>query len=80
MTTEMQDEPTITNEYLEKLPENLIRAMRVLLAMSVEDRAELLKINELVGGASDEARRQLRNVIINVQTGPWGDTCPYCGR
>jgi hypothetical protein len=80
MTTEMHQNATITNEYVSELPKNVIRAIRVLLALSPEERAELFKLHELVGSSSDEMRRQLREVIINVKTGPWGDGCPFCGK
>jgi hypothetical protein len=80
MNTQIRQAPKTADDYLEHLPENIIRALRVLQSMSTEDRAELLKANELIGNAPETVRHQLRDIIINVKTGPYGDTCPYCGR
>ena len=80
MNTQNRTTAKTTEDYLEQLPGNIIRALRVLRAMSDEDRTELLKANELIGSAPETRRDHLRNIIINVETGPWGDICPYCGR
>jgi hypothetical protein len=80
MNVQTRQIPKTADEYLGQLPEGIIRALRVLQAMSSEDRTELLKANELIDNADDAARDRLRDIVINVKTGPYGDTCPYCGR
>jgi hypothetical protein len=68
------------DEYIEQLPETLLRALSVWLTLNSVERAELLKASELFDSLPEPGQQQLRDIIINVRTGPFGEGCPYCGR
>jgi hypothetical protein len=79
MTYETPDAPTAT-EYIEQLPEKAVRALRVWLSLSQQEKDELKKAIDLFDSLPESGRHQLHEIVINVHTGPWGNPCPYCGR
>ena len=78
MTYEIPDAPT-ANEIVERLPKKVI-AMRVWLSLDEAERKQLRDATDLFENLPESERHRLHQIVINVKTGPWGPSCPYCGR
>jgi hypothetical protein len=80
-TLEPHDSTSATaDDYIERLPENVYRALSVWLSLSVAERDEVRKATEIFEGLSDPGRQKLSDIVIMVVTGPLETKCPYCGR
>jgi hypothetical protein len=77
--TPESNEQTV-EDYIGKLPKGVGRVLNGWLSLDDAERDEFQKATELFNNASDSDRRQLRQVVIMVITGPLKTKCPCCGR
>jgi len=71
-TTEMTSSPELQN-----LPENVLRAANVWLSFSDLERDQLTATLDLISKLPHDV---VKDIVINVRTGPYAPFCPYCGR
>ena len=79
-TNVMESMPTAPDEYIGNLSEKVVRLLSAWQTLSAEEQAEFLKASHLIGGLTGPSIDHIRQIIINVRTGPYGEPCPYCGR
>jgi len=72
--------PRTFDEYIEQLPDEVIRALKVWLSLSEADRGQLAEALEQVKTLTKSQHERLPDITKDVPLGPWGKPCPYCGR
>ena len=72
--------PSTIDDYIEQMPPDVLRALKVWLSLSESERAQLSEATEQIKGLSEDMRKRVPDIITNSPLGPYGKPCPYCGR
>jgi hypothetical protein len=72
--------PGTFDEYIEQMPPDLLRALKVWLSLSEAERAQLSEASAQIKSLPESERKRVPDIITNIPLGPYGKPCPYCGR
>jgi hypothetical protein len=72
--------PKTFDEYLELMPPDVLRVLKVWVGLSEAERAHLSEGIEQIKSLTESERNRLPDIITNIPLGPYGKPCPYCGR
>jgi hypothetical protein len=77
--------PRTFDEYLEQMPADVLRGLRVWLSLNDSERGLLGEAIEQVKQLPEPDRKRLPTTILptiitNIPLGPFGKPCPWCGR